>query len=333
MAKNRKIKFNFTIFIYLFIFIALVSIMFIVSRGVLFRPWTARTFSASAMIENHVFLFGGVDDDGVSRDEIMMIDMEKHSLDRPGHLPQPVYSASAAVCNGMIFIAGGLSGKQYQDAIYRFDPVAEEVELLGKLPGKRAFGAMSALGDYLYYTGGFDGNTLRSEIIKINCKTGEAAVSAELPLPLEYHRTITLDSLIYILGGEGEKGLNSLSVFAYSPADDRLIKMKELQEPIVRFGLTEINSNAGREVIVSGQRGRERMNSIVNFNFTDGAYTEAFLGTLSESFSDVEIVSFDDNLYLIGGSNPSFMRQLRMVEVDPQSLEHKDVKLKSWAWR
>ena len=334
MAFNFKKKFDPTVSIYLFVIFALLVIVFIVSSKVIFRPWTARTYAAAAMLDSRVFMFGGVDRNGECRDEIIMIDIENLKLHRVGKLPKPAYSGAADVKGGMIYFAGGLSGKQYLDEVYSYDPQRETLNLIGRLPGPRAFGSLSVQGDYLYYFGGFDGNRLRSEIVEITPETGDSRIVAELPEPLEYHRSVTAGSLIYIIGGENEQHENMATVFAYSPVDNSLVELNELSGPVVRFAaMVALQSGSEDEIIIAGGWGGSQLNSFTRLKLQGGTYTEQFMGVLPEPFSDVELFEYDDNLYLVGGINPDFNRQIRLLRIKPGTMECEDLHLKSFAWR
>ncbi len=334
MVRNNKKRFNLTIFIYLFIFFALILIVSIASSKVLFRPWTARKFSAVVQIEDRVYLFGGVDDSGESRSEIMMIDMEKQALYRIGNLPKPAYSSATAVYNGMIYLAGGLSDKQYLDKVYRFDPESETVQAMKDLPFPAAFGSMSAVGDSLYYIGGFDGELLRSDIIEIDPETGSAVVKAVLPQPLEYHRSITAGSVIYIIGGENDQREYSSSVYAYSPAENSIKELEGRISPVSRFGIVKEQSGSpAGTIIIAGGWGNGQRNDFRSLLFENSLCSEEIIGTIPEPFSDVELISWNGKLYLAGGTEPEYKRQIRFVKIDSENMANEDIKLKSYVWR
>ena len=210
IVKEKNPFLDKQVIIYLSVLIIVVVLILISARHILFRPWTARHWTAPVVMGDTLYLFGGINDRNANNQndflesDIITINFQENTLKRSGELPSRRYSVSTALINDTVYIAGGYDLVSYLDDILLYDTGTEEVKKIGTMPEPRAFGALVGQGGKLYYLGGWNGKEIASTVFEIDPATGTVLEKKSPIPPLQLFSAFSNGDKVYVIGGEGK---------------------------------------------------------------------------------------------------------------------------------
>lgn len=324
------------------ILLALLLVVLFSARQVIFRPWTARLSVAVAPYTGGFFVFGGRSERNELYDDIMRVDLVTGQLHRVGHLPRQLTGASAVNAGSAIYVLGGTNRSGTYDDIYRLDPATGHLSHDGLLPGPTAYAAVVATGGRIYCLGGYDGSRYLDRIVAYDPSTHQSSLVGTLPQPEDQLSAEALGSDIYVFGGEGAGGKMMDDILQFVDAGDGKLVGKvvgHLDRPRDRAGSTVFNGS----VFLVGGWADGVANDVVMLtkspsgeSVTDGARFGPFAATefpnITYDISGSSPVAFGDALYLVGGREQRYQRQIQIIRFDPKDGSTKNVQLKSYVF-
>jgi N-acetylneuraminic acid mutarotase len=158
--------------------------------------------------------------------------------------------------------------------------------------------AVATSGDSIYtFTG--ESESLRGEIYKYDFSTDTwSSISDEVSIPRRNSFAVELNSKIYIIGGyDGLYHREDIEIF--DVATETLSDGDDLTTWRTPSGVVEANSSI---FVVGGVNEDGNITSIEKSTSATGDWAELD-GSLSENYKDYSVISFDDDIYTIGGEN------------------------------
>lgn len=298
------------------------------ARNVIFRPWTARTAVAAAVAGDTVYLFGGRNDRNELAREVLAVKPASNTLKRVGSLAGGLLGTAAAAVGGRLYLAGGMGSHSVSDRIERFDPSRGSFTTIGRLPGPRAYGGLLAAGGRLYYLGGWDRSRTYAEIIEIDPSTGSTSAVGSLPGPREQFASTVLDGIAYVIGGLDAAGNYLSTIYAIDLATGTVVASGKLGVPAARMTAAAVD---GRVFAAGGWNGGE-LKELIRIAPTRGALAVQRVARIDEPILDSALCALGSELYLAGGTEQRYGRQIQILRIDPQTGRVANVLLRSYAW-
>jgi N-acetylneuraminic acid mutarotase len=314
--------------VYVFILLAIAGSVIYAARSVLFRPWTARRFISAATIENRVYVFGGIDKQNLPLRDILCIDLEERTIKRVAEFPTERYAVSSAVAGGKIYLAGGYDTKGYYDDIFIFDPDSREIEKIGTLPEPRGFGAMVAYDRKLYYLFGWNGGGIGETVFEIDPAAGEAREFENGIPPVQYHTALASGEELYVYGGEDSENRYLDEVYRINMKNWDIEERWKLPFGIARSPAAILD---GKLYIAGGWSGGS-IKTVMRIDTRDPTPEVEEIGKIPHETGSFALSSFQGDLYLIGGTEERFKRQIRILRIHPGTLETESQVFKSYVW-
>ncbi len=323
--------------VYVCILLAITGSVIYAARSVLFRPWTARRFISAVSIENRIYVFGGIDKQNLPLRDILCIDLEERTIKRVADFPTERYAVSSAVAGGKIYLAGGYDTKEYYDDIFMFDPDSREIEKIGTLPEPRGFGAMVAYDQKLYYLFGWNGNRIGETVFEIDPAAGEArefengivsAGGADGVPPVQYHTALASGEELYVYGGEDGENRYLDEVYRINMKNWNIEGRWKLPFGIARSPAAILDHS----LYIAGGWGGGSIKTVMRIDTRDPSQEVEEIGEIPYETGSFALSSFQGNLYLIGGTEERFKRQIRILRIHPGTLETESQVFKSYVW-
>ncbi len=328
LVRRQRVNARNTYLTYFGFLLVIIVIVGYAARDVIFRPWTARSWVATASLDGKLYAFGGRNEKNELMQDALVVDPAADTLKRIAHQPMDLFGSSAAVVDGAIFVAGGTNNKSVSDIIYRFDTRAKRLVVVGHLPGPRAFGGLVAVGGGLYYLGGWDGNQTSNDIIKIDPRTGTASVEAHLPLRLEQFATAPLDGTVLLIGGMNGEGNFVSTIYAIRPQTGTVEATGNLDVAAARMTAAVYQ---GSVYATGGWNGKEPR-ELYRIQRSGSSIQALGIITIDYPILDASLTSSSRGLYLIGGQERRFHRQVQILQIEPRAGNVSSLILKSYAW-
>lgn len=313
---------------YFAILAAILAVVAYSARNVIFRPWTARTAAAAAVSGGKIYIFGGKNQQNELLQDVIVMDPANGTLKRVASASTGMLGIGTAVLRGAIFLAGGSSGGKPTRQIERFDPGSRRFFPVGRLPAPRAYGALVAMHGRLYYLGGWNGNRASDAITAIDPSGGAGRIVARLPEPLEQFAAVVRNDLVYVIGGENASGAYVGSIYALDLPSGRLVASGKLPTPAARLSASVLD---GSIYVAGGWNGSE-LHTLFRITRAGSEISVKKIGRIGPSMLDAALSSVQGRLYLIGGTEQRYRRQIQVLRVDPHNAETTNVILKSYAW-
>ena len=299
------------------------------ARNVIFRPWTARSWVVTSTLDKKIYVFGGKNGQNELVKDALVIDPVQNSLRRAGGQPTSLFGSSAASLGGTIYLAGGTDLKSISDEILRFDTATHQLTAVGRLTGPRTYGALVSVSGGLYYLGGWDGKSTSNEILRYDPTTAITAVVGHLPFGVEQFAAVGADGLIYVFGGMNAAGDFVSDIYSIDPENGSVRYTGRLPAPAARVSATSLN---GTIYISGGWNGTELRNLL---SLTPGVQplVPKVVREIGYPILDASLAASGNRLYLVGGKEERYGRQVQVLRIDPESADVTSVLLRSYAWR
>ncbi|MBI9098815.1 MAG: hypothetical protein JEY91_10085 [Spirochaetaceae bacterium] len=316
--------------LYYFSFFAILAIVVLISsREIIMTPWTAREWISATAESEHIYISGGTDSDNRLCENIFHIDLEKKTIKTIGNLPTPRYSTVSAYKEPYVYIAGGCDNEGYLDEIVRFNPHEKISDIYVRFDEPRCYGAMVNIGNSLYYIGGFNGKEVVDTILKINTDTGKITETSKLKTPINFHSSVALNGNILIIGGENDKGNRVTDIYEIDPETGEILRSGNLPVALIRSTASLWENQL---YIVGGWGEGGSRNEIIRVDLNDPVLTSEIIGYLPQKSSDKSLISYGSELFLIGGAEERFLRQIKVIKYKPESGFSESLKLQSYPW-
>jgi hypothetical protein len=315
-----------TLGIYISVIVAIILLIMIASRFILFHPWTAREWISAAIVNDYIYAVGGRDKEGQIYDQIQRISVKNRKMKEVARLPSPRFGVVTAGVGEKLYIIGGFDGRECYDDILVFNTRRKEMRKEGNLPEPRAFGGVSVISGDIYYLGGWSGEDQVDEIYRINTVIGEVVSIGQLPTPREFVSATAAGNRIYLIGGSDYRGQYLDEVLEIDPQNGDVLRTAGLPSPRTRVGAVSYDAAV---YLVGGWDGN-KLTEILTMTPSVEKLSVQVLSTLSRGYSDASLVALHGALYLIGGTHEQFQRQLSVVEIDPVTGDNRSLKFRSF---
>lgn len=338
-ARGRR-----TVAVYLGVLAAILLATLYASRFVLFQPWTARSWAAAAEAGGRIYVAGGRDEQGDAFDPIHRIDpagppqaaaaagppQAAARIRQVSALPSPRFGVGMAAAGGRLYLLGGCDGRRCFDDLLVYEPAARRLRRLASLPSPRAFGGVAAAAGRLYYLGGWDGEAPTDEILAVDPQTGRAERVGRLPSPREHLAAAALGGRLYCAGGSGARGEHLDEVLEIDPGSGAVLRRGRLPSPRTRLCAAAL----GEAVYLLGGWDGGRLEEVLRLRpLADpgpaGLAPEP-VARIVPGVCDAAAVAAGGALYLLGGTDRRFPRQLRVVRIEPAAGRVFELRLRSF---
>jgi len=173
-----------------------------------------KRFASAGIIDNYLYVFNGVTENGVLNNKVEKIDLNDGSIEILSVNPQPSRAAGVATWDNKMYSFGGeLQPNQYSNKLFEFNPQNDtwteltEIPFAGETKGEIVNGK-------LYVIGGYNA-TVSSQIDVYNLSTGVWESNFIMPNGISAHATALIGSKIYLVGD-----FANLTSLAYFNTDD-----------------------------------------------------------------------------------------------------------------
>ena len=214
---------------------------------------TLRQEIAAAVIDDRIYVFGGLDDNAQSIDVVEAYAPRTDTWELRQPLPMPLNHLAAVAAGGRIYILGGYVNFSrdliISDQTLEYDPAADSWSGKTEMPfGRGAHGA-ALLDGRIYVVGGIGSPAGEQTRVMIYDPAADSwDVGAHMPVPSEHLAVSAAAGRIYAISGRFGTGLSEVQV--YDPESDSW----ELRAPIptARSGITS-QSWLGRIFVFGGE--------------------------------------------------------------------------------
>lgn len=305
-------------------------LVIISARQVLFVPWTGRTWVSLATDKEKVYIPGGMDLHNELTDSIFIMDLQKKTIKKAGSLPSPRYSTAAVFSDPYVYIIGGYGKEGYLDQVVLFDPEQKTSKVIMHLDEPRAYGTAALFDGVLYYFGGFNGSEVVDTILKIDVDSLSDEITGHLPFAVNFQTGTALGDSYYMLGGENKGGEKVADILEIDPASGEVLRRGNLPVAMIRSGAAFYGEYL---YMMGGWGDGGPRKEIVQIDLSSPDRLKAVtFDNLRDKKSDIPLYAWDGGLFMIGGIEERFQRQLDVLFYDPASKSQEKIKLQSYAW-
>jgi N-acetylneuraminic acid mutarotase len=268
----------------------------------------ARSYFAAAAWNEKIFVFGGVINADLSRDDVEMYDINLGTWVPRKKMPGKLCSMTAVTLGDKIYLIGGSTALSTSalSSVYEYDPVLDTFIAIASLPVPKMAHASAVLGNDIYVIGGGAAalGQLFNSVEKYNPSNGEGWVAvAPLNTPTGLLTADTLDGKIYAIGGAFDntlEGLATIQVFDPASLGSWTQLDANLQQGRARHGSGVINGNI---YVMGGASGAFDLQSVERINIPQG--TEGWVLDTDMSLARRAFVAVEagGKIYVAGGIN------------------------------
>jgi len=208
--------------------------------------------------------------------------------------------------------------------VVSFDTDSGKIDIVAHLPAARAFGDAAKIGGAIYYIGGSDGTEVLDEILEYTVGNGRFRRVGALPSPRELLCVVSANDFLYAIGGSDDKGQYLDEILEIDTSSGKIPRIAHLPYEIKRSAASVWQ---GEIIIAGGWEGgkSERVTSVDPLSLSVTS-----LPDLPRGFSDMALVVYNNECYLIGDFNPQFKRQIGFLRFDPLAGTSEDIKFRSF---
>jgi len=317
------------VLVYFTIFGILAIAVLFNAREIIMTPWTAREWISTAVDNENVYIPGGLDIHNEYNDKILHIDLKERTIKTIGVLPTARYSTAAVYKEPYVYIAGGYDIDGYLNEIVRYDPDEEISEIILHFEEKRCYGSLINNSGTLYYIGGFNGTKAVDTILKIDTETGNISQTATLKYPVNFHSAISVNGNIIVIGGENGEGNKVTDIYELNPETGEILREGFLPLSLIR---TTAAVSDNKLYVMGGWGEGGARDEIIRIDLDKSSLNGEIIGYMPQKSSDKSLVSFNSDLFYIGGMEKRYMRQMNVINYNRETNTNNFVKLKSYPW-
>jgi hypothetical protein len=198
---------------------------------------TRRSELASAIIDNFIYVAGGIGEAWSIRSEVERYDIAADTWTTVAALPVGLHHLGMAALDRLIYVTGGYSNMDFtvdQAATYVYDPAADSWTQVADMPAPRAAHGMATLNGKLIVVGGVGPRAEETWMYDPVTDTWDNS-APPMPSPREHLAVIGMENLFYAIGGRID-GTNFGIIEQYEPEFGRWTSLTPM--PTARGGLT-----------------------------------------------------------------------------------------------
>lgn len=153
-------------------------------------------------------LAGGLDPQGRSSANLLLVDPARGTVTTVGQLPEATHDAGAARLRSEVLVFGGgqiSSTALVQGVPLRDGKIVPPAQLVGALPAPRSDGVALGDGPRAVVVGGWDGASGDGAVLRTS-DGSHFPVVADLPVPVRYPAVALLGQTLWVLGGLATSG-------------------------------------------------------------------------------------------------------------------------------
>ncbi|WP_040812066.1 serine/threonine-protein kinase [Nocardia concava] len=262
----------------------------------------ARQQSAATTVDGTIWVFGGLDKDGLATGKVAGYDPAIDTWKSAPDLPIPLNHAMAVAYRGeLVVLGGGVPEGATSNMIAR---PSDRVLVLrnGKwvdlppLHEPRAAGAAAVVGDKIVVTGGLaNGKLLRSTEVFDGTRW---ITAADIPTPRDHLAAVSDGTYFFAVGGRNITSDKNFATFErFDPATGTWTKLPDMPTPRGGLGATLID---GRIVAVGGEAPTQVLDVVEAFDIAAGTWSQ--LPTLPTGRHGLTVLAVGHTVYAIGGA-------------------------------
>ncbi|MDQ3968436.1 MAG: galactose oxidase [Thermoproteota archaeon] len=281
---------------------------------------TPRTEVTAAVLEDDIYVIGGVDESGQVTDIVEVYNIANNTWSKAAApLPEPLHHTASASYSGKIYVVGGytaagsLSDRSPSNRLFIYDPVQNSWQEGNPMPTARGALNVNFVNGTLYAIGGYSDRPLNSnEAYDPSSDTWTS--KALMPTARHHAGSAVVDDKIFVIGGRISDSSENLSVNeAYDPEQDIWITNLEAM-PSKRSGIAAVAAaasaaatadnassiNASNIYVFGGEEPLRTFNNNEKYDATTNKWTsEPPMPTARHGL--VAVYMEDDKIYVIGG--------------------------------
>ena len=178
---------------------------------------TERGEMNGAVLEDRIYVPGGLTDLGETTDRMDVYDPVADEWEPVASMPEPLNHHAAAALDGSLYVVGG--NREFddppEDHAFAYDPADDEWTVLDPAPEGRWGHELVAFDDHLYVVGGH--TTDSHDVLRFDDQEWERG--EPIPTPRDHIAAEVVDDRILTASGRWD-GENDPAVEAYDPAAD-----------------------------------------------------------------------------------------------------------------
>ncbi|MEW5818359.1 MAG: hypothetical protein AB1798_23590, partial [Spirochaetota bacterium] len=175
-----------------------------------------------------------------------------------------------------------------------------------------------------------DGSMPLDEIVEIDPQNGKSRVIGHLSSAREFVTSVSFSGRLYLFGGSDARGQYLDEVLEIDPKTAAVMRRGHLPAERTRSCAAVVNN---RIIAIGGWNGK-KLNDVISIDplsdDKESGLIVQILTNLDQGFSDSALVALDNKLYLIGGEDEQFQRQLRVLKIDPASWKTETLKFRGF---
>ena len=269
---------------------------------------TARGEVVAGVLEDKVYVIGGIDGFGRSTGIVEVFDAKSKAWSSFTPVPEKLHHALAATLDNKLYVIGGLSGLNFNplNKIWVLDEKEQEWKELADLPEAIGAGAAVAFAPggneksseaRIYVFGGSTEGGLSEKTFAYNPVKNEWKVMKPIPTPREHLAAVAVGDKIYVVGGREQSLKRNLDVLEIFIPEKNVWTVGPAM-PTRRTGIAAASVGEGpylfgREYIVGKNEEVER--------FDVEAKSWKTLNSMPSSRHGMGIAAIGKTIYTIGG--------------------------------
>lgn len=266
----------------------------------------ARSYFAAAAWDEKIFVFGGVINPDLSRDDVEMYDINLGTWVPRKKMPGKLCSMTAVTLGDKIYLIGGSTALSTPalSSVYEYDPVLDTFIAKTSLPVPKAAHSSVVLGNDIYVIGGSAAalGQIFNTVEKYNPSNGAGWVAvAPLNTPTTLLTAESWDGKIYVVGGAFDntlEGLSTIEVFDPAYPESWTYLNAYLQQGRARHGGGVIDGNL---YVMGGAVGATDLLSVERINIPQGAEGWVYDADMLPARRAFVAVEAGGKIYVAGG--------------------------------
>ena len=216
---------------------------------------TPRTEVAATIIENDIYVIGGLDKSGKVLDIVEVYNIKNDSWKRVTPLPPPLHHTAISSFNDKIYVVGGYTNNEWVPSNKLFIYDSNNNTWTEGFPMPTARGALTAvfIDEILYAIGGEGESGVLNINEAYNSKTNKWVSKSPMPTPRHHVASTIVDGNIYVIGGRvhGVSPITNVNVNEmYDPNSDIWMTLEPM--PSKRSGISAASINNTATIYVFG---------------------------------------------------------------------------------
>ncbi len=274
-----------------------------------------RFWSAAAAYDEHIYVFGGLDDAGDVKYTIYDYDISNNSWSTSSvTLPGKSLWHSAVTVGSKIYIIGGSNGTNGYRSVYEFNPSVPSLTNIGSLLRERYMCAAASNGTEIFVMGSWQNGSIEMFNLSTNTSTGKTAAAAGNQGRF-LHKAVYYNNKYYTFGGSYIDQYEAFdTVYEFDASADSLTLKTKLNHKVTGHAVALLDNYVfcigGIESSTTGARNHVQRYNLNTFTVEDcGVFPDKIYGNSA--------VAVGKKVFNIGGASTntaSANNTTRMIE-------------------